>query len=152
MPSPVEPSVPARNGADVKPAVKNGEPYMRSPSLLASLRYAYDGMVYAFRTQRNFKIHIAITVMVIVAGLALQLPLSEWEGLAIVIALVIQTELTNTAVEAIVDRISPEYHELAKVAKDCSAAAVLVTAIAAVIVGIAIFGHHALALFAQFIH
>lgn len=120
--------------------------FRRATSLIASFGYAFKGIAYAFRTQRNFKIHAVMTAMVIVAGLIFQVTLSEWEALAVVIGLVFQTELTNTAVEAIVDRISPDYHELAKVAKDCSAAAVLVTAIASTIVGLAIFGHHIIAI------
>lgn len=116
----------------------------RAESVWKSFGYAFDGIVYAFRTQRNFKIHTGTTVLVVIAGLVLNVSESEWAALAIVVGLVFQTELTNTAVEAIVDRISPDYHELAKVAKDCSAAAVLVSAIAAAVVGLVVFGHHVL--------
>ncbi len=151
MQSPVG-DAPAQNGTRQEAADRQGQPYRRSPSLLASFGYAYEGIAYAFRTQRNFKIHAFISSLVIVAGLLLRLPLGEWEGLALVIALVLQTELTNTAVEALVDRVSPEYHELAKVAKDCSAAAVLITSIAAVVVGAAIFGHHIVALLSPLAH
>jgi diacylglycerol kinase len=119
---------------------------MRARSLQHSFHFALQGIAYAFRTQRNFKIHCVITAAVIIAGVLLRLTLGQWEALAVVIGLVFQTELTNTAVEAIVDRVSPEFHELAKVAKDCSAAAVLVTAVSAVVVGALIFGPHVLAL------
>lgn len=122
--------------------VRRDEPYKRAISFISSFGYAFEGIVYAFRTQRNFKIHAGMTVLVVVAGLFFKVTLSEWEALAVVIGLVFQTELTNTAVEAIVDRISPEFNSLAKVAKDCSAAAVLVTAIASTVVGLAIFSHH----------
>ncbi|HEY3291974.1 MAG TPA: diacylglycerol kinase family protein [Anaerolineae bacterium] len=120
--------------------------FRRATTLIASFGYAFTGIAYAFRTQRNFKIHAVMTALVIAAGFIFQVTIQEWEALAVVIGLVFQTELTNTAVEAIVDRISPDYHELAKVAKDCSAAAVLVTAIASTIVGLAIFGHHIMAI------
>lgn len=120
--------------------------YMRSASVIASFGYAFEGARYAFRTQRNLKLHCVITLLVIIAGFLLRISLDQWTVLAVVVGLVFQTELTNTAVEAIVDRVSPEYHTLSKVAKDCSAAAVLVTAIAAVVVGALIFLPRILAL------
>jgi diacylglycerol kinase len=130
------------NGATEPPV----HPYMRSASLLASFGYAFQGARYAFRTQRNLKVHSVITILVVLAGALLRISLDQWTVLAVVIGLVFQTELTNTAVEAVVDRVSPEYHMLSKVAKDCSAAAVLVTALAAVVVGMLIFLPHILAL------
>ncbi len=119
---------------------------MRAGSLTLSFRFAFQGLWYALRTQRNFRVHCAITLAVIVMGLLLGISPDQWAVLAVVVGLVFQTELTNTAVEAIVDRISPEYHTLAKIAKDCSAAAVLVTAIAAVVTGLLIFVPRVLAL------
>jgi diacylglycerol kinase len=118
----------------------------RSQSLVHSFKFAFEGIAYAFRTQRNFKLQCTITLIVVMAALLLRISLGQWEALAVVIGLVFQTELTNTAVEAIVDRVSPEFHELAKVAKDCSAAAVLVTAFSATVVGVLIFGPHILTL------
>ena len=142
-------NTPGVNGANGQPA--NGGPqeevaYMRSASVIASFGYAFEGARYAFRTQRNLKLHCVITLLVIIAGALLRISLDQWTVLAVVVGLVFQTELTNTAVEAIVDRVSPEYHTLSKVAKDCSAAAVLVTAIAAVVVGALIFLPRILAL------
>jgi diacylglycerol kinase len=141
VPGPVEP----HNDSDFESSIeqpRSPEGYNRATTLISSFGYAFEGIAYSFRTQRNIKIHTGMTAIVITAGLLFGLTLSEWEALAVVIGLVFQTELTNTAVEAIVDKVSPGYHELAKVAKDCSAAAVLVTAIAATVVGLAIFGHH----------
>jgi diacylglycerol kinase len=119
---------------------------MRATTFIASFGYAFEGLGYALRTQRNLKVHCAITLAVLVMGLLLGISLDQWALLAVMVGLVFQTELTNTAVEAIVDRVSPEFHTLAKVAKDCSAAAVLVTAIAAVAVGLLIFGPRILTL------
>jgi diacylglycerol kinase len=113
---------------------------MRSPSLLASFRFAFEGIVHAFRTQRNFRIHCVITVAVVLAGLALGVSLEQWAILVLAIGLVFQAELINTAIEAATDRASPELHPLAKAAKDCAAAGVLVMAIAAVIVGVLVLG------------
>ena len=148
MPSPLAQNKDTESETGVmQPGSVNG--FRRATTLLSSFGYAFAGIAHAFRTQRNFKIHAGMTAIVIGAGLAFSVTLSEWEALAIVIGLVFQTELTNTAVEAIIDKVSPGYHELAKVAKDCSAAAVLVTAIAATVVGLAIFGHHVIDLGAR---
>jgi diacylglycerol kinase len=113
---------------------------MRSPSLLASFRFAFEGIAHAFRTQRNFRVHCVITAAVVLAGLALGVSLEQWAILVLAIGLVFQAELVNTAIEAITDRASPELHPLAKAAKDCAAAGVLVMAIAAVIVGALVLG------------
>ena len=79
-------------------------------------------------------------------GFGLRVSLDQWAILLTMIALVFHAEIINTALEAIVDKVSPEFHPLAKVAKDCAAGAVLVTALAAVIVGLLIFGPKLLAL------
>ena len=119
---------------------------MKSPSLLASFRFAFEGIGYAFRTQRNFKIHCLVTVCVAIAGLALQVSLEQWVLLALAVGLVFQAELANTAIESITDRASPEHHPLAKVTKDCAAAGVMVSALVAAIVGALILGPRILAL------
>lgn len=113
---------------------------MKSPSLVASFRFAFEGMRYAFRTQRNFKIHCAVACAVIIVGLMLGLSPEQWAILAVVAGLVFQAELFNTALEAVVDHVSPEFHALAKVAKDCAAGAVFLTAGCAVIVGLLVLG------------
>lgn len=113
---------------------------MRALNLLASFRFAFEGIAYAFRTQRNFKAHCAITVAIILVGLWVGLSLDQWAILGVVTGLVFHAELVNTALEAVVDKASPEIHPLAKIAKDCAAAGVLVTAVTAVIVGALILG------------
>src|SRR5438067_110712 len=70
-------------------------PPARSRSLIHSFKFAFEGIAYAFRTQRNFKIHCTITLIVVTAGLLLRISLGQWEALAVVIGLVFQTELTN---------------------------------------------------------
>lgn len=107
----------------------------KSPNLLSSFRFAFAGVVYAFRTQRNFKIHCGITLAVVIVGLLLRLSPDQWAILAVVTGLVFQAELVNTALEAMVDKVSPEYHELAKISKDCAAGAVVISAIVALITG-----------------
>jgi len=109
-------------------------------SLLHSFRYAFAGFWYALRTQRNVRIHLLAAVAVTAMGLWLCLDAVRWAVLVLTIALVFFAEMVNTVVEAIVDLSAAEYHPLAKVAKDVSAGAVLVTAMAAVVVGLLILG------------
>lgn len=108
--------------------------------LLRAFRFAVAGLRHAFVTQANFRIHAAISAIVIIAALAFNVGALEWAALLITIGLVLQAELFNTALEAIVDKASPEKHPLAMVAKDCAAGAVFVCALAAVGVGLAVFG------------
>jgi diacylglycerol kinase len=112
---------------------------VKSESLLHSFRYAFAGVMHALQTQRNMKTHAAITATVIIAGFVLRVSLTEWAILIVTIGLVWQAELMNTALEAIVDKASPELHPLARVAKDCAAGAVIISAITAVCVGLVVF-------------
>ena len=112
---------------------------MRGP-LLTSFRCAFAGLWYLLRTQRNARIHLLITVMVVGLGLWLGLKPTEWAVIALTVGLVLAAEAFNTAAEAAVDLVTTEYHPLAKIVKDVAAGAVLVTAIIAVIVGLLILG------------
>ncbi|MFL5734159.1 MAG: diacylglycerol kinase family protein [Chloroflexia bacterium] len=109
-------------------------------TLLASFGYAFTGLAYCFRTQRNFRIHVAIGTAATLAGLLLRLSWVEWAVLAVTMALVLSAEMVNTMIESLVDLVTAEYHPLAKVAKDVAAGVVLLTAIGAVVVGLLIFG------------
>lgn len=109
-------------------------------SRLASFRYAFEGIAYVLRSQRNAWIHAAITLTVVLVGLWLELSRSEWGLIVVTIAIVWTTEILNTAIEATIDLVSPQPHPLAKIAKDCAAAAVLVTASMAVIIGLLLLG------------
>jgi diacylglycerol kinase len=112
----------------------------RLRAFLRSFGYACAGIAYAARTQRNLRVHLALAGLVIVAGWGLQVTAIEWAVLALTIGAVFSAELVNTVAELAVDLLTQEYHPMAKAAKDVAAAAVLVTALAAVGVGIAIFG------------
>ena len=107
---------------------------------IASFGHAFHGWWYVIRTQRNAWIHATITTLVILLGLWLQLPARDWAVLVLVIALVWSAEFFNTSIEAVVDLASPMHHPLAKVGKDVGAAAVLIAAGAAVLVGLLILG------------
>ncbi|HWR42665.1 diacylglycerol kinase family protein [Sporomusa sp.] len=112
-------------------------PVMR---VLAAFKYAMAGITYCVRRERHVKIHLAAAIVAI--GLAWWFDFSAIEQavLFVTIAGVITAELFNTALETIVDKVSPEFHPLAKVAKDAAAGAVLVQAIAALGVGYVLFG------------
>lgn len=118
---------------------------MRAPNVWASFQFAFEGIVHAFRSQRNFRIHVLITFGVIGAGIWLGLKPDQWAIIALAIGLVLQAELFNTALEAVVDHVSPEFHALAKIAKDCAAGAVFLSAAIAVVVGALLLGPRLLA-------
>jgi diacylglycerol kinase (ATP) len=103
-----------------------------APSLLISFRYAWAGVSYAFQTQRNFRIHVCLGSSAVFLGLALHLTSVEMAVVGLTIGALLGMELLNTAIESVVDlTVKQSYHELAKIAKDCSAAAVLISALVA---------------------
>ena len=113
---------------------------MRASSIWQSFRFAFAGLFYILRTQRNARIHLAVTTVVTALGAWLGLDLLSWAVLVLAIGLVLTVEILNTVAETIVDLASPELHPLARIAKDAAAAGVLVAAMAAVIVGLLILG------------
>ena len=92
------------------------------------------------QTQQNAWVHVAVATLVFVIAFWLGLPPRDWAVLIVTIALVFSAEFVNTAIEAVVDLASPMHHPLAKVGKDVGAAAVLIAALAAVLVGLLILG------------
>ena len=109
-------------------------------SRLRSFRHAFRGWWYVLRTQRNAWIHGLVATAVFIVGLWLGLPPRDWAVLILTIAMVFAAEFINTAIEAVVDLATQENHPLAKVGKDVGAAAVLIAALAAVLVGLLILG------------
>jgi diacylglycerol kinase (ATP) len=104
-------------------------------SLFLSFRYAWTGIVYAFQTQRNFRIHVAVCTLAIGLSIFLHLKGVEIAVIGITCGLVLALELLNTAIESVVDlTVKQTYHELAKIAKDCAAGAVLISSLVAVLV------------------
>jgi diacylglycerol kinase (ATP) len=104
-------------------------------NFFASFRYASAGVTYAFMTQRNFRVHCAVGTLAVCLGAFLRLPPVEMAIISIVCSLVLTLELLNTAIESVVDlTVEKTYHELAKVAKDCAAGAVLISAMASLMV------------------
>ncbi len=107
---------------------------------LRAFRYAFSGWWYVIRTQRNAWIHAIVSVLTILVCILLRLPARDWAVIILTIALVWISEFLNTALEAVVDLAMPIHHPLARVGKDVGAAAVLISAITAVLVGIFILG------------
>ncbi|WP_370588084.1 MULTISPECIES: diacylglycerol kinase family protein [unclassified Trichocoleus] len=104
-------------------------------NLWISFKYAWAGLSYAFRTQRNFRIHVIVGSLAIGLGAFLRLSAVEMSIISLTIGAVLAMELLNTALESVVDlTVKQSYHELAKIAKDCAAGAVLISAIAAILV------------------
>ena len=106
---------------------------------LGGFAFAFAGLSYCFRTQINFRVHIAISILAVVLGLVLGLSWVEWALLATVIVVVMAAEMVNTMVESLVDLVTQDYHPLAGIAKDIAAGVVLLTAVGAVVVGIFLF-------------
>ncbi|WP_420642764.1 diacylglycerol kinase family protein [Candidatus Leptofilum sp.] len=105
-----------------------------------SFHYAFEGWWYVLRTQHNAWIHALITMIIVGLGLWLRLPARDWAVLILTFMAVWMAEFMNTAIEAVVDMIMPDLHPLAKVAKDVAAAAVLVGALGAVLIGLLLLG------------
>lgn len=105
-----------------------------------SFGYAFAGWRYVLRTQPNAWIHAIISIAVVLLGLWLELQRLEWAAIILTFMVVWMAEFTNTAVEAVVDMVMPNPHPLAKAAKDVAAAAVLIGALGAVLVGLLILG------------
>ncbi|WP_262383935.1 diacylglycerol kinase family protein [Hymenobacter lutimineralis] len=116
----------------------------RFPALLrqraASFGYAFRGVAAAMRTEVHLQFHAVATVVVLGLGWYFELTRGEWALVALAVGLVWSLELVNTAIEAVVNLVSPEYHPLAGRAKDVAAGAVLVGAVAALAVGLLVFG------------
>ncbi|MEA5533561.1 diacylglycerol kinase family protein [Crocosphaera sp. XPORK-15E] len=125
----------APNSPEINFSLKRESAWQIAPNLFLSFKYAWAGISYAFMTQRNFRIHTTMTATAISLGIFLHI---NGVGMAIVsltCALVMVLELLNTALESVVDlTVGQSYHELAKIAKDCAAGAVMISAIAALLV------------------
>ena len=126
-----------------RPTLKS---HLKNKHLADSFRYAAEGIWTAFLHERVFTIELLAAIAVAIAGVACHVSRVEGAILAICITLVLSAECLNSALERMVDLVTPEYHPLAKQIKDLAAGAVLITAIGSVIIGLQIFGPRFLAL------
>ena len=121
------------SSSEKKPGPRRHQPIYKS------FGYAFQGIWECIRDERNIRIHLTMTTLVVIGGIILHISLLEWIICLILFGLVISLELVNTAVESTVDLVTEEKRPLAKKAKDTAAGAVLVSAIFAAIIGIIIF-------------
>lgn len=112
---------------------------MKNKKLINSFKYAFKGLGSAVKSERNMKIHFTMMMLVIIAGIFFNIAIWEWITCFILFGLVIGMECVNTAIEIIVDMVSPKYNEAAGHAKDIAAGGVLACAIGATVAGIFIF-------------
>ena len=112
---------------------------MKNKKLINSFKYAFTGMWSAYKSERNMKIHIAVAILVILFGVFLQISTYEWIACIVCFAMVIGSEMFNTAIETFVDIAMPKKDERAKKAKDVADGGVLVFAIGSAIIGSIIF-------------
>ncbi len=110
--------------------------------LIKSFQFAIQGFLSALSSQANLRIHLIVTMVVIATGFAFHISAIEWCILILCMGLVIGLELINTAIEKLVDLISPEWKEQAGQIKDIAASAVLWSAIISILVGLIIFGSY----------
>ena len=107
--------------------------------LYKSFGYAFEGIFTGIKKERNMKIHCLTMLCVVAAGFVFRISVSEWCICLFLFGMILSLELVNTAMEAVVDLVTKEKKPLAKIAKDTAAGAVLVSAIAAAIIGCIIF-------------
>lgn len=112
---------------------------MKSRNILDSFNYAFEGIIHAFKTQRNMKLHFMAMIAVLLAALVFKLSKTDMLIIFLVIAMVLVAEMFNTAIETVVDLCTQKPHPLAAIAKNVAAGAVLIAAIVAVVVGYLIF-------------
>ncbi|MDJ0620439.1 MAG: diacylglycerol kinase family protein [Calothrix sp. MO_192.B10] len=128
-------SPPKPDALEVVDSKKRELSWQVAANLFMSFKYAWSGISYAFVTQRNFRIHVCVCALAISLSLVLSLSPVEIAIIGITSGLVLALELLNTALESVVDlTVKHSYHELAKIAKDCAAGAVLVSALVALFV------------------
>ena len=113
---------------------------------LRSMKFALRGLLHTFQTEGNFRSMLAVFVLVVIAGLALGLSSSEWAIVLVCCGTTLGAELLNTAVEAVVDLVSPTYHARAAKAKDAACAASFTIAMFSTAVGLIVFTPYILAL------
>jgi diacylglycerol kinase len=106
---------------------------------VTSFSYAIKGLRTLVKDEHNYRIHLVISLITVILGFVFQLNVSEWISIVLAMGLVLVAEIVNTAIERIVDFISPGYNEPAGLIKDIGAGAVLVSSCIAVIVGVLVF-------------
>ena len=118
---------------------------------IAGFGYAFHGLWYSLRPQRNARVHIGVAALAILASIYFRISTVEFAMIFVAITGVFVAEMFNTVIEICVDLASPNYHPLAKIAKDVSAGAVLLNAILSVVIGLFVLGPHVWALLVHYL-
>lgn len=125
---------------DKKTGIERSQSWQVAPNLFTSFRYAWAGISYAFKTQRNFRVHTGVGTVAMILCWTLNVSNVEIAIICLTIGAVLVMEILNTALESLVDlTVGQTYHQLAKIAKDCAAGAVLMAAIVALLIAALIF-------------
>ena len=122
---------------------------MKPTRFIDSVNCAIEGIIYAARTQKHMRRHFLAALLLLLTVLLLRISALEFTLLTVSVCFVLFAELMNTALEAVVDLVSPEYHPLAKIAKDVAAGGVLVAAVGAVVMGYLILSHYMFPLYRE---
>ncbi len=118
--------------------MSNNKPFRVSDRIM-SFKFAFEGIFSFFKTEHNAWIHCVAAVVVIAGGFIFKVNSTEWCWLIVAIALVMITEMLNTAIEILCNVVSSEIHPKIKKIKDISAGAVLISALAAIAIGMFVF-------------
>lgn len=111
----------------------------RPQPLIDTFGNAFRGISAAYKSEKNLKIHLFISALAVLLGFMLKISIFEWGLLVLTISSVFMAEMLNTALEYLVNLVSPNYHQFAKKSKDIGAAAVFIAVIGSIIIGIIIF-------------
>ncbi|HBA37358.1 MAG TPA: diacylglycerol kinase [Firmicutes bacterium] len=123
---------------------RNKSKYKGLKQFIYSAKYSLDGLFYSYKNERSLRIHAAASMLAIVLGFFFKISHIQWALVLVSLAIILAFELVNTAMEAAIDLVTLEYHELARIAKDCCSAATFVMSIAGLITMSIIFGPHIL--------
>jgi diacylglycerol kinase (ATP) len=111
----------------------------RTPAVLQSFNWAFEGVIHVLRTERNMRIHFALATAVLILAFSYGVTKLELMALLIAISFVLIAEMVNTAIEATIDLATTSFDPLAKMAKDIAAGAVLIAAVNAIVIGYLVF-------------
>ncbi|MCX5774480.1 MAG: diacylglycerol kinase family protein [Fusobacteria bacterium] len=112
---------------------------MGTHSRIQSFKYAFEGLLTIIKEEANFRVHICLAIIVIIAGIIFKIPRTDWLAVAICIISVLIAEIFNTCIENVLDMLTTEYNPRVKKVKDMAAAAVLLVTVLSVAVGLLIF-------------
>ena len=111
---------------------KNGHKARGFKRFIFSIKNSLEGLKYAYLNEQSLTLHAGLTIFVLASAFVFHATKTQWAVIVIVLALIMIAELLNSAIEAVVDLVTDEYHELAKIAKDCASAAAFVASILAI--------------------